>query len=206
MIYHSLQVKEQFENTFFDTYVHMFDYWYDLTYLERKQQMNVDIDVLRNKLTSFMFDGEEIYMPCFDTRFNHLYHTEIVLLDLKQYHAFIRTFQHEVKEHLYGALPYENGFTSTQVLARMGESYVLYHPLMNRLYVYENDKYTLSCSLNPKDENVNQVQLKELAMLLLLNREEDIAQCLLEGTLVNDKIKKKITKWLKRFHKKNKCD
>ena len=45
IVYESLLVKRQFEDVFFDTYVKMFDYWYDLNYLERKAQMNVDVEL-----------------------------------------------------------------------------------------------------------------------------------------------------------------
>ena len=90
IVYESLLVKRQFEDVFFDTYVKMFDYWYDLNYLERKAQMNVDVERFVKELRHFEADGETIYMPAFAPGFNHLYHTEIVLLDLKQYHKFIR--------------------------------------------------------------------------------------------------------------------
>ena len=90
ILYESLMVKRQFEDVFFDTYVKMYDYWYDLNYLERKAQMNVDIDRFVSELRHFEAEGETIYMPAFAPGFNHLYHTEIVLLDLKQYHRFIR--------------------------------------------------------------------------------------------------------------------
>lgn len=200
----SIKIKQTFEDAFFDTYVKMFDFWYDLTYLERKKQMNVDIERLKETLVSFSFDGEDIFMPCFDAKFNHLYNTEIVLLDLKQYHAFIRTFHQEVKDDLYGVLPYEKGFTSATLVAQMGASFILYHPLTHRLYLYEENKMKSFCSLGKKQEMVAMDEVKELATLYLLQREEDMAQAMLEGTLVNDKMKKKITKWLKKFQKRNK--
>lgn len=79
IVYESLLVKRQFEDVFFDTYVKMFDYWYDLNYLERKAQMNVDVERFVKELRHFEADGETIYMPAFAPGFNHLYHTEIVL-------------------------------------------------------------------------------------------------------------------------------
>ena len=75
----SIKNKQHFEEVFFDTYVKMYDYWYDLTYKERKQQMNVDIDACKQDMKHFMYEEEEIFMPCFDSRMNHLYNTEIVL-------------------------------------------------------------------------------------------------------------------------------
>lgn len=204
LIYRSIQIKQRFEDTFFDTYVKMFDYWYDLTYLERKKQMNVDIEQLKSGLISFPFEQEEIFMPSFDAKFNHLYNTEIVLLDLKQYHAFIRTFHAEVKENLYGVLPYEKGFSSCQVITQMGNSFVLYQPLIHRLYVYEDGVMKRWCSLCEKQGEPAGEELKEAAMLFMLDREQDLAASLLQSSLINDKMKKKITKWMKKFQKRNK--
>ena len=117
IVYESLLVKRQFEDVFFDTYVKMFDYWYDLNYLERKAQMNVDVERFVKELRHFEADGETIYMPAFAPGFNHLYHTEIVLLDLKQYHKFIRECAKEVQYRRYGAKPFQYGFSSCELLA-----------------------------------------------------------------------------------------
>ena len=97
LVAYSIDVKERFEEVFFDTYVRMYDYWYDLTYQERKKQMNLDIMRLKQELPCFVWDTQEIYMPCFQAKFNHLYTDEIILLDLKQYHTFIRSYQDQLK-------------------------------------------------------------------------------------------------------------
>ena len=132
IVYESLLVKRQFEDVFFDTYVKMFDYWYDLNYLERKAQMNVDVERFVKELRHFEADGETIYMPAFAPGFNHLYHTEIVLLDLKQYHKFIRECAKEVQYRRYGAKPFQYGFSSCELLAEADEGYVVFHPILHR--------------------------------------------------------------------------
>ena len=118
LVAYSIDVKERFEEVFFDTYVRMYDYWYDLTYQERKKQMNLDIMRLKQELPCFVWDTQEIYMPCFQAKFNHLYTDEIILLDLKQYHTFIRSYQDQLKGDLYGCLPYELGWTSAACIAK----------------------------------------------------------------------------------------
>ena len=200
----SIKNKQHFEEVFFDTYVKMYDYWYDLTYKERKQQMNVDIDACKKDMKSFVYEDEEIFMPCFDDRMNHLYNTEIVLLDLKQYHAFIRDFEKEIKDDLYGVLPYEKGFTSTKVYAQMGDSFVVYQPLIHRFYYFSHGHYASFLSLDPKIEEVKDEQLRMAAMLFLLGREEDLAQMLVESSLISDKMKKKISKLLEKQAKRKK--
>lgn len=206
IIYRSLCVKQQFEEVFFDTYVKMFDYWYDLTYQERKKQMNVDIDRLKSKLTCFYSGEEAIYMPCFNERFNHLYATEIVLLDLKQYHRYIRECAHEVQDHLYGVLPYLHGFSSAQVYAQGKDSYVLYHPRTHRFYVYRKDVYTYSLSLDPKKES-DETLFKQIATHLLLDQEDAILDLLLDTDFVSNKMKKKLTKLrAKKIKKKKKAE
>lgn len=200
----SIKNKQQLEEVFFDTYVKMHDYWYDLTYLERKKQMNVDIDRKKAELSHFVYENEEIYMPCFDERFNHLYHTEIVLLDLKQYHVFIREFEKEIKYDLYGALPYVHGFSSCEVVAQMGDSYVLFQPDVKRFYYFEHGSYREQLSLDDKLQEIDGKQRNMIAMLFLLGRDEDIAIELMNGSLVQDKMKKKIKKLMEKQHKTNK--
>lgn len=206
VIYNSLLVKQRFEEVFFDTYVKMFDYWYDLTYQERKKQMNVDIDRLKEELTCFMSGEEAVYMPSFDERINHLYATEIVLLDLKQYHRYIRECASEVREHLYGVLPFQHGFSSTRVYAEGEDSYVLYHPRTHRLYLYRNDTFTSQLSFDPSCEEEEDT-LKQIAMHMLLDQEEEILNIVLASNLVAEKTKKKLRKLqAKQLKKKNKTE
>lgn len=200
----SIENKQKLEDVFFDTYVKMHDYWYDLTYLERKKQMNVDIDACKRTLDGFVYEKEEIFMPCFDQRMNHLYNTEIVLLDLKQYHVFIREFQKEIQYDLYGTKPYEHGFSSAIITAQMGDSFVLYQKDARRLYRFEHGVYETALSLDPRMEQEVMEDIRMISMLFLLDREEDMASTLIAGSLINDKMKKKIRKLMAKRQKREK--
>lgn len=204
IMYYSIQVKLRFEEVFLDTYVKMFDYWYDLTYLERKKQMNIDIDRLREQLPSFKAGEQDIYMPCFDKRFNNLYATEIVLLDLKQYHAFIRTFDKEIYEHLYGVDAFLYGCNSAEVVAQGEESFVLYHRGVNRLYVYRHDTYTHCLSFDPKQVPEEDSIIKQIAAYLLQEQEDEIIALLQDSELISKKMKQKLQKYQKKKQGKKK--
>ena len=65
-----------------------------------------------------------------------LYTDEIILLDLKQYHTFIRSYQDQLKGDLYGCLPYELGWTSAACIAKDEHCFVLYHESNHRFYRY----------------------------------------------------------------------
>lgn len=207
-VYQSLLVKKKFEDVFFDTYVSMFDYWYDLTYLQRKHQMNIEIDKLKSSLQSFSFEGKTVYMPAFSLWLNKLYQDEIVLLDLKQYHTFIRDCKKEIKLEQYGYHMYENAFSSAEVCAFYSTNdYVLYHAGTNRFYVYQNDKCVSICSLDPKCNDISNEVKKEFAYALINNDEESIINIILEYSLVRKSLKKKIQKYkLKKERKKAKED
>ncbi|MEG1475250.1 MAG: RNA polymerase subunit sigma [Longicatena sp.] len=204
IIYGSVLIKERFEDVFFDTYVKMFDYWNDLTYLERKKQMNVDVERLKEGLSCFMSGNQAIYMPCFDERFNHLYTDEIVLLDLKQYHAFIRDFSQEVKRNLYGSKPYQYNCTSATLMSESTDGFVLYLKSMNTLYLYKNhhevDKLCFDMKKVPEDETI----LKKIANNLLYGQEEEIISLLIESELISERMKKKINKYQQKVNKKQK--
>lgn len=204
-LYNSIQVKMKFEEVFLDTYVHMHDYWYDLTYQERKYQVNVDVDKLKQELVCFEHEGKPIYMPCFDVRFNNLYAEELVLLDLKQYHAFIRTFQNEIHEHIYGVKPYCAGFTSCEVVAQSSDAFVLYHAQAHRLYVYKQDVFQTHISFDPSlKEQASKEEILKVAAILLLEDEAALMDCLLESSLLPEKMKKKIAKLKMKYDKKSK--
>lgn len=202
MIYHSIAIKQKFEDVFFDTYVHMFDYWYDLTYLERKKQMNMDIDRLMETLPYFMEGKQKIFMPCFDVSFNHLYTDEIVLLDLKQYHTFIRTFAKEIKDHIYGVRAFEIGSTSADVIMAKEHTYVLYHPLTHRLYMYQHDHFEQALSLDPKCPVTAYDALKELATAFMANDEDTMLALLCDSEFISSKMHKKLTHYQNKKQKK----
>ena len=196
MVYQSLKIKQRFEDVFFDTYVAMFDYWYDLTYLQRKYQMNVEIDKLKAELASFTYDGKIVYMPCFSVWLNQLYANEIVLLDLKQYHTFIRTCEKEVKNHLYGYECYDHNFCSAMVLAHRSTSeYVLYHPVVKRFYLYRHDVFQYAISIDPKLAEMPMAILTAFANALLDDDEAEIIDMLLDCDMIKDRMKKKIKKY-----------
>lgn len=203
IIYRSLLVKQKFEEVFFDTYVKMFDYWYDLTYLERKQQMNVDIDCLIEDLPSFSYEEEIIYMPCFEPSFNHLFSTEIVLLDLKQYHKYIKDCASEVKSNVYGVLPFLHGFSSCEVMAVSADAFVLYHKGCNRLYLNQDNAFISTLSFDPKcSSEGNYDDIKQIASFMILHDEQHILDCLLESNVIKSKMKKKLRRYKKRLEKK----
>lgn len=201
ILYESLMVKRQFEDVFFDTYVKMYDYWYDLNYLERKAQMNVDIDRFVSELRHFEAEGETIYMPAFAPGFNHLYHTEIVLLDLKQYHRFIRECADQMQRSRYGALPFQHGFSSCELVAEAEVGYVVYHAAMHRWYLYDESGLKNTVSVDQKQE-VQEDCKKEIALHLLSSEDEALTACLLEHALVKKRVGRKLEKVLRKRKKK----
>lgn len=205
IILYSIHVKQAFEAVFLDTYVTMFDYWYELTYLERKKQMNLDIERLMDTLPSFMIEDSRIFMPCFDASFNRLYTEEIVLLDLKQYHVFMNTFVDQIHPGLYGVEPYRQACSSAQVLATGSHAFVLYHPLVHRFYHYLDGACVNTLSLDPKNDKEEDAAHRELAALFLLQDEDALLQMLVEKDFVHAKMKKRLQKYqLKKAKKQRK--
>ena len=195
IIENSLQVKSKFEEVFLDMYVTMHDYWYDLTYQERKKQMNLEIQKLKEQLDCFQEGTQEIYMPCFDPKFNHLYTDEIVLLDLKQYHTFIRSFASQIQYDYYGMLPFLHGFSSAQVLAYDENKFVLYHKLSNRFYVYQDKKFLKQLSLHPNKVTDDTKIIDDLASCLIQDDESGIVELLKDSELISKHMRKKIVKY-----------
>lgn len=202
IVMHSLRVKARFEEVFFDVYVHMHDYWYDLTYQERKKQMNIDIDHVKQELIGFEEEGSMIYMPCFPITFNHLYTDEIVLLDLKQYHVFIRQFAQQIHHDLYGVKPYNYGFSSAQVVYQKGRDFILYHPLVHRFYRFVDNQFTMALSLDPRRAAMDEETLHVLADAFAKMEEDVLIEILLSHDLLSKRMKKKIHQYALKKAKK----
>ena len=202
IIARSIEIKQRFEDVFFDTYVKMFDYWYDLSYQERKRQMNVDVDRFSDTLPCFETAEGKVYMPCFSERFNRLYHTEIVLLDLKQYHVFIRDFASEVARYRYGALPYQYGFSSAHFLRESEEGYIVYHPQSHRLYHYGQQGLQETLSLDPRCEIEDEHALTAIAEAFLAKDEEQLITLLIQSAYIGKKAHKRLVKYQKKWMKK----
>lgn len=203
IIYESILNKQKFEDTFLSTYVAMHDFWESLDYRERKHQMSVDIDAMRKDLKSFLFEGEIVYMPMFDLRMNRLYTYETVLLELKQYHRFMKHFDDVIQYHLYGLLPYVHHFTSCEVLYGEEERFVLYDAHINRFYLIENNRCTHKLCLCPDQRQQEDIEeLRIIAKAFAKQKDEACAASLLKSTLISDKAKKHIEKYLKKMKKK----
>jgi len=202
-IYEGILNKKVFEDTYLTTYVDMHDFWADLDYQERKHQMNVDIDKMRKELKSFPYEGEDIYMPMFNVRMNHLYTKEIVLLELKQYKRFVHSFQDVIIENEYGVLPYMYGFSSCLYICGDNHYFTLYNPDVNRLYFIENFHCTHTLNFDPlKSEQSSFAEMKEIAELFMKNEEDSCAKAIIDSELVSDSIKRKLEKYLKKRYKK----
>lgn len=206
VLYYSLLNKKQFEDTFRSVYVSMFDYWRDLDYQERKHQVNVDIDRLKPTLRSFRFHDQDIYLPIFDERMNRVYRDEMVLFDLKQYGRFKTDFKDIlVTEDYYGDILYQSDFCSCCYIATCEKGTVLYHPLVNRLYIVSKGTCVDTISLDPAC--VDQVDDGKLQILISCYVSDDVIsmmEFMIEQKLVKDKFAKKLMKQLSKMKKKQK--
>lgn len=202
VLYASLLAKQRFEDVFFKVYTEMYDYWYDLTYQQRKQFMNIELVQLKEELPYFIEEQQRIYFPCFPIFFNHLYTDELVLLDLKQYKKFIREFSYEVNFSLYDARIYDYGFCSAFLVARNQESFVLYHDKMNRFYLYNQMKCVKEYSLDPKATRLSSKQLINFAFAVLYEDEQALLTMMINEGVLGKKGMKKILKYQRKIKKK----
>lgn len=202
-MYEGILNKQKFEETYLTTYVSMHDFWTDLDYQERKHQMNVDIDHMRKELKSFPYEGDEIYIPMFDQRMNRLYTQEIVLLELKQYGRFTKKFDDVIMKNLYGVLPYMYNFTSCLFICGDDAYFSIYNPDLNRLYFIKDFQCVGTLSFNPqKSEETNFDEILILAQTYMKEDEEALANLLCSSSLIDEGVKKKLQKYVKKLAKK----
>lgn len=198
MLIRSLRSKRNFEKTFFQVYVDMQDYWEHMNFTQRQQQIELVLHSVKDVLPVFEWNGQKIYLPCFDMRFNRIYCNEIAMLDTSGYRKLIRDFKEMIDYKQYGYHRYVHGFTSLQeVYHRDDYDYVLYHPMISKFYIFKDDQYVDCVGLSTKD-SIPEAILHMIGKCLL---EEDIKE-LLEVIMMCKLVNKKCYKALVRYVKK----
>lgn len=206
ILYHSLCNKIKFEETFLKTYVMMHDYWNDLDYLERKHQVNVDVDQMKGDLIHFVYQDEVIYLPIFDEKMNRMYHHEMVLFDLKQYGKLRREFKQYIKLNRYGIELWKSDFTRAEFVREWDSMYCLYVRELNRFYIIEDDQCIDTISLDPTANELDHEQLILISQLYEKKDAQSLIEFIINEKLIQDKLVKKFERYLKKLQKKNKTE
>lgn len=198
LLVRSLRSKRAFEKIFFQVYTDMQDYWEHMNFAQRKQQVELVLKDKRDLLPVFDWEGQLIYLPCFDTRVNRIYRDELVMLDHRPYRRCIRDFKIMLDYQLYGYHRYIHGFTSLkEAYHRDDYDYVLYHPTVSRFYIFKDDHFIQSVAIE-KNKDIPEAIAHMIGKCLL---EEDFKE-LLEIILMCNLVSKKCEKALLRYARK----
>lgn len=202
MMYNSVQQKEKLEILFYDYFTQMYDYWYEISYQERKHLMQRDKKRIEDELFSFQYEGMAIYIPIFTKEKNYFYNQQLIMLEYPRYARIVRHFNHEIHYDLYGYLPYQAHFTSLLYTAGTMDDYILYQPQLKRLY-HKSEKGIVLYCFNQKDEEVYDMKLVTILSELIL-KDEKIAICdfLITHHWVTKYAQKKLMKMKKKLIKK----
>jgi len=194
----SLINKESFEKCFEDSRRELFDYWDNLSYLERNRLVLLQTNNVKNESRFFRFNNKPIWIAFFDELLNSLYHSEIAILELPQYFKLYKQFQDRmisVKD--YGLTPFIDEFIPITMLIQNENSLVFYYQLTRSLY-YIDQKFNLKryslckdiCQIQPLKDD-----LKTLAVSILTQDNEQIVETFLNSELINEKVKKMLVKY-----------
>lgn len=198
MLVRCLRSKRAFEKVFFHVYTEMQDYWEHMNFVQRIQQIELQIKPTRDILPVFEWEAKKIYLPCFDTRFNRIYRDELVMLDSGPYRRCINDFKALLHYDLYGYHRYIHGFTSLQeVYHRDDYDYVLYQPMIHKFYLFKGDRYLKSICLELKD-NVPDAILHMIGKSLLEEDEKELLEVILMCQLVNKKCQKALIRYVRK--------
>lgn len=197
----SLINKESFEKCFEDSRRELFDYWDNLSFQERNRLILLQTNNVKNESRFFRFNNKPIWIAFFDDLLNSLYHSEIAILELPQYFKLYKQFQERmipVKE--YGLTPFIDEFIPITVLAHNENSLVFYYQLTRSLYYIDQEfnlkRYSLCkdlCQIQPLKDD-----LRPLAESILTQDIELMLESFLKSELINEKVKKLLTKYKNR--------
>lgn len=203
----SLINKEALEQCFEDSRRELFDYWDNLSYLERNRLILLQTNVIKNNSQFFQYNGKPIWIAFFDELLNSLYHSEIAILELPQYFKLYRQFSDRmIPVNQYGLNPFLDEFIPITTLTNNDNCVVFYYHLTKSIYYY-NDKFNLI--RYPLSKDICQVQplkedLKVLAQSIILQENPLILDTFINSNLINDKIKKKLEKYKEKQLRKTK--
>ena len=197
----SLINKESFEKCFEDSRRELFDYWDNLSFQERNRLILLQTNNVKNESRFFRFNNKPIWIAFFDDLLNSLYHSEIAILELPQYFKLYKQFQERmisVKE--YGLTPFIDEFIPITVLAQNENSLVFYYQLTRSLYYIDQEfnlkRYSLCkdlCQIQPLKDD-----LRPLVESILTQDIELMLETFLKSELINEKVKKMLTKYKNR--------
>lgn len=201
----SLINKESFERCFENSRRELFDYWDNLSFQERNRLVLLQTNNVKNESRFFRYNNKPIWIAFFDELLNSLYHNEIAILELPQYFKLYKQFQDRmisVKD--YGLSPFMDEFIPITMLAHNDQSIVYYYQLTRSLYYIDQNfnlkRYSLCkdlCQIQPLKDD-----LKPLAQSILSQDIEQIVESFLKSELINDKVKKMLTKYKNKGIKK----
>lgn len=163
LIYKSVVQKEYYENVFYENYIDMYDYWNDLSYDEKKTQMQPYVNEMEEKCLCFEFEGETIYIPILSIERNVFYRERLLMLQFKNHSKIVRDFEDEVQLNYYGSLPYEHGFSTLSLVSRRGELFSLYSEEIHALFFIDKSGDCYATMYLPKDKGEDRVVLEVIS-------------------------------------------
>lgn len=201
VLYESIYNKKRLEDSFMESFVEMQDFWFDLDYKERNHLVHVDINRRCLDLKHFQYQDQLIYIPIFDEKMNHIYANEIVSLELKQYRLLTKDFSNQIRNGIYGSLPYQNHFSSADFVAEDEHGYCLYFSKLNRFYYIVNEVCERILPLDPeRKELLKDEEKRLLAMAFMQSDEKTLGNLILQYQCVNERTHKKIEKYLNKMN------
>lgn len=195
--FQSLINKEAFEKCFENARTELFDFWDNLSYLERNRLILLQTNHIKNNSRFFRFNQKPIWIAFFDELLNSLYHSEIAIFELPQYFKLYRQFNERmIAVTHYGLYPFIDEFIPVVCLNHSDSSVVFYYHLTKSLYYLDNKfnltRYSLckdTCQVQPLKED-----LRQLGSIIITQDDQLIIDAFIVSNLINEKIKKQLIK------------
>lgn len=188
---------------------HNFDTFEYVNYQEKNKMFQVDLGMILDQMVYFkdIVSKTNIYIPYFEPFVNQRYIENYEMLTLKGQHQYLMDYKKDIQNSvtLYGIQPYVSKLSSLYPLGKGDDKVYFYHPEFYTIFVYDLntgafvndigivDKYS------KKQPDIEEV--KDLISMILMDKDENIVEYLLQNEFICEKTYKKISKKLEKRKK-----
>ncbi|MFV0393784.1 MAG: hypothetical protein ACK5LC_05245, partial [Coprobacillaceae bacterium] len=141
IIYKAINNKKKLEDTYYSFVSQNYDIFEHITYHEKQNMINHDIQEVAENLFSFT-DGEFcIYVPYLENFINQRYLEDFQMVTLKQHQEYINRYPRSVDNmyKLYGIKPYISNFSSLEFIGQDDMYYYFYYKESKTIYSFNKE-------------------------------------------------------------------
>lgn len=201
IVYKGIENKQKIENAYYTFISQNQDVINYMTYHEKQNLLNLDIQRVLEPQPSFKNNKDTIYVPYLDNFINQRYLEDYQLVTLKQHNDYICSYPKKIENinQLYGMQPYISDFSSLCFLGQDDVHYYFYYSENKTVYIFNDNEIQGEFCIVDQYHNYQPVleDVKQMVKIILdTENDTQVVKVMHEKGFLSDKAYKKISKKL----------